>query len=327
MMNNQASFSAASVFPAKLLKTRVIDKKGRIIPIHIQFNPTNVCNFNCSFCSCANRDKKMFISFDKCKELIKMMHRCGTKAVTITGGGEPVLHPQINEMIDYFWSLNIKVGLVTNGMAINLLTKESLKKITWIRISASVEYNTDKISIKDWFRNIEKAVKLGPTVDWAFSYVLTKDFKIYNFLIDMINFANNHNFTHVRLVSDLLDLENVRMNEVKYYLQENNIDLSKVIFQPRKEYMIGRKKCLISLLKPVIGADGKLYPCCGTQYALAEPTKDYEKTMTMGDAQDLDWIYENQDCFDGSKCVKCYYDDYNFALNIMTDHLKHEEFV
>jgi len=85
--------------------------------------------------------------------------------------------------------------------------------------------------------------------------------------------------------------------------------------------------CLLSILKPVIGVDGYIYPCCGTQYALEDPARDYDRAMRMGKIEDLEDIILNQAFFNGSICHKCYYSQYNEALDVMIKGLKHESFV
>ena len=262
----------------------------------------------------------------------------GTEAVTITGGGEPLMHPEINEILDGIDSLGIEMGLVANGTLFHKVQTRSLKKLIWCRISSSDELKTQLgrigLSLSEWFDEIEDAVTRAKNVDWAFSHVVTKTRPNFDLIAKIVKFANTYNFTHVRLVNNIFIadmLEKARtMDKIKEKLEKRKIDDSKVNYQKRDKWTKGTKKCYIALLKPVLGADGYWYPCCGTQYALAKPSYDYEPSMRLTDKKLSDGlrdIIENQKVFDGSMCVKCYYSKYNEALKIMLSEVKHLKFV
>lgn len=319
------SYAAASLFPMKILLNDSLIKhirNNKMIPIvHLQLNPTNRCTRNCSYCSCSEREKSLELPHRRIMNIMKKAKKYGCQSVTITGGGEPLMHQKINEIIRDIHGLGIEIGLVSNGDLLKKLTNESLEKIRWCRISLSDYGPFNEIFIY----NLEKHIDRGPAVDWSFSYVLCKEPE-YEKLARAIKFANENNFTHVRVVSDLLDLENVPdMEVVKKEMERMGVDDRLVNYQGRKDFGLGDERCLISLLKPVIGADGYIYPCCGTQYALKEPSKDYEKTMRMG--KDLEKLYHNQSYFNGSACAKCYYKDYNYLLNLLLTKIKHIDFV
>ena len=327
-----SSFTAANTFPLKLLNIKCVGKERKIKPIHVQLNPTNRCNLNCDYCSCSERDKQLGLSLDSCAELMSSFRALGCKSVTVTGGGEPTCHKQISKLLRGIEWLHIKIGLVTNG---TLLHKtESLDTATWIRISASDQLETqlERIgsSLDLWLKNISVAVHNFPMVDWAFSYVIGKNPSMDN-IVKIVDFAYLHSFTHVRIVNDIFiaDQLKTQMNDVKHYVRlgVEGEDDSKVIYQDRSSWTRGSELCYISLLKPVIGADGYIYPCCGTQYALADPSRDYEKLMRMGFWKNIPEIWREQKAFDGSVCKKCYYSSYNVALDAMVNGLKHKEFV
>ena len=142
---------------------------------------------------------------------------------------------------------------------------------------------------------------------------------------DMILFANLYNFTHVRLVSDLLDLDNVpSMEKVKKNLGE--IDDSRVIYQGRKDSTRGTKDCYLSLLKPVIGPEG-VFPCCGSQYAIKDQDRDMVDEMKMGDIKDLANILDKQKHFNGSVGDTCFYQQYNDALKKLLIKPEHLNFI
>jgi len=319
------SYTAADAFPTKLIQNKnVINMFGRIIPYHIQLYPTNVCNLNCDFCSCANRNNKDELLLEDIKDVVSVAWKLGCKAVTISGGGEPTLHPHINEIIKHITSLGLKVGITTNGVTLNKIDKVNLKEnITWLRISHSDLRNWTK----DYQVHISDILKYCNSVDWGFSYVITDNIN-FEMLKDVVSFSNKNNASYVRIVSDLLNLDIIGdMATIREYLHSHNVDDSIVIYQGRKKFHPGAEKCLISLLKPVINADGNIYPCCGVQYARKVPSLNCDTEMSMGPIQNLELIYKEQKYFNGNQCVKCYYNDYNYILNKLTSKVKHEDFL
>jgi len=313
------SYSVAGLFPAKLLQGETL-RKGRIVPRHVQIYLTNACNLDCSFCSCADRKLTERIPPDEIEKILPMLASLGTEAITLSGGGEPSLHPAFNRVIDLAHAHGIRVGLVSHG---GLLWKRlESKNLTWARISRSDVMDQSG----DYFSNLSGVVRKFSNTDWAFSYVLMSE-PIWDKMREAVRFAGEHGFKHVRIVSDLLDLPNVpSMDEVKFQLAGVPGE-EIVIYQGRKGYTVGREKCLISLLKPVIAADGRLFPCCGAQYALPESKRDTVDEMCMGRWEDMPRIWGDQANFNGSACVRCYYDGYNQALDYMTMPLAHKEFV
>jgi len=329
MENKIASFTAASVFPAKLLANaelvRKIMKEKKIPPIHVQLNVTNRCNLNCQFCSCSKRDRKLELSCEEIMEIMKKARKAGCKSCTITGGGEPLMHPRISDIIRGINAEKIEIGLVTNGLLLGQVPADVFKRITWIRVSSA----DDREFTDEYGRMLGAAVERGMDVDWAFSHVVGSK-PNYDTIVKIIKFANNYAFTHVRLVSDLLDLNAVEdMSTIKRKLKKR-VDDSLVIYQGRKTFERGKWGCYISLLKPVITPDGRIVACCGWQYRKKNPSRDYDTKDSMGLAKDIDKLYEKQAwqaCFDGSGCDRCYYMDYNRALKILLSDLRHKEFV
>ena len=162
------SFTSASALPLKLMKlaTTAVDYEGIIHPLHVQISPTNKCNLFCDFCSCANREVREELSKENMHRLIRDISASGTLAVTITGGGEPLLYQHLNYMVDELFSRGIRIGLVTNGILLGKTDKEVLRKLTWCRISVS-----DDRDVEELLASVNVAVIKAPKVDWAFSYV------------------------------------------------------------------------------------------------------------------------------------------------------------
>lgn len=314
-MKSIESYTAASAFPLKIMHNNII-KNGNIKPYHIQLIPTNACNLNCEFCSCSDRDKKKKIPFEKIKNILNICQKFGTKAVTITGGGEPMLYKNINELIDYTREKKMEVGLVSNGKNIDKLNYHN--NLTWCRISSSDDRTPE-------YKNIKFATQLNFKTDWAFSHVLTKNPNL-EVIVDLIKFANKNKFSHVRLVSDLLDLENVPdMHKIKQEIS-NFVDDSLVIYQGRKDSTCGDKDCYISLLKPVIAPEG-IFPCCGVMYSNEDERRDLIDKMKMGELKDLESFFKNQNQFNGTVCSRCYYNQYNKSLKQIKEVPEHKKFI
>lgn len=328
--SKKLSFSAANIFPVKVfLEKELADNlNDNTIPAyHVQLSPTNRCNFKCSFCSCGKVDRKFQLEWEELKVIMETALNSGMKAITITGGGEPTLYPNINELIAMLGNWGVSVGMVTNGTMLDRLDSRARESLSWIRISASdnLEYqlSTIKMTIDKWLSNINEFHKAGikgqmdystNTIiqDFAFSYVVgpNPDTKLIGRLI---NFANEHHFTNVRLVPDLNRLDVVpAMEELKSFFYGMNDSI--VNYQERVDFKPGDKECWISLLKPMIAADGYIYPCCGVQYAKGV-TLDFDTSMRICKAIDIDTFCSSQKPFDGSACTKCYYNNYNRLLS------------
>lgn len=320
------NYTSADAMPIKLLGNYDIIKKicneGIISPIHVQFIPTNRCNLKCSFCSCGEDDRKTQMKLSSVYTIAGILGNLGCKSVTITGGGEPILHPDINNIIRCFQSLGIDVGLVTNGILLYKIDSEILNRITWCRIS-----NDDLRVFDNKYRDsLQNTVFRCSDVDWAFSHVVSSNYNIKE-ITRIISFANDNDFTHVRLVADLFNTGSVDLDKLKGELKNRGVDDSRVIYQGRKNPEHGGD-CYICYLKPLIGADCKVYNCCGVQYALKTPTKNLPKELSLGSAFDLEEIISKSNkAFDGSICHKCYYMNYNRVLEGLLTEVKHKNFV
>jgi len=98
-------------------------KFGETLLDYLCINMPPVCNYRCEKCfTWAGRHKlKNFIGVSKIKEIISEGKEMGVKTVSILGEGEPLLFPEIKEIIAHIHKLNMIPLIATNG---SLLTKE-----------------------------------------------------------------------------------------------------------------------------------------------------------------------------------------------------------
>ena len=323
MGRKEVSFTAAEIFPIKMFLVPELAEQirnGYIPPVHPSISPTNRCNKNCPFCSYSEREKQLEMPFEEVCELINVMKDLGMKAVDITGGGESLMHKDIEDIIEYIRAEGIKMGLTTNGMLLPRIESQ-IRDFVWIRISMS-SYD-DPTAL---FNTLGDLVEDNSDVDWNISWVITRN-PDYERFADAVRIANYYRMTHFRAVNDLLDLDYLPpIESFKKYLADVQVNDELLIYQDRLAYTHGHRKCLISLLRPNIDARGDVYPCCGTQYATDVPYKNFAPTFNMG--RDYESIWGKQRYFDGSFCTKCYYGRYNEVLNtLQSKEVRHIEFV
>ena len=90
-------------------------------------SPANPCNLTCSFCCFANRAMKEMLTVEQMKSAIDQFVALGATGMEFTGGGEPTLHPKLDEVIEYAYNKGLKIGICTNG--------SRLKKIKCTQVS------------------------------------------------------------------------------------------------------------------------------------------------------------------------------------------------
>lgn len=115
----------------------------RAAPIYVRIKPTNYCNHKCYYCSYADsalglRDsvgRQDQISWEKMQEIIADLSAMGVKAVTFSGGGEPLVYPYIVEAMQMLLDAGIDLSVITNGQLLNGRRAEVLSAAKWVRVS------------------------------------------------------------------------------------------------------------------------------------------------------------------------------------------------
>jgi MoaA/NifB/PqqE/SkfB family radical SAM enzyme len=93
-------------------------RQARFIPAVIDFSVTDHCNANCDFCGFA-RDKmvgkvRRFADYDDFRRVLPALKRRGIAYLNFQGG-EPLLHPNMIEMVAAARALKMKPNVITNG--------------------------------------------------------------------------------------------------------------------------------------------------------------------------------------------------------------------
>lgn len=105
-------------------------------PLVVELDTTEVCNLACP--GCISEDlvsNKTSFSRERLLEIGREMHQIGVKAVVLIGGGEPLAHPAVGELIEYLGQHDVRVGITTNGCFIRRYLDVIAKYSSWTRVS------------------------------------------------------------------------------------------------------------------------------------------------------------------------------------------------
>lgn len=113
-------------------------------PVHVRIKPTNVCNHSCYFCAYRSdsvslgedMDPRDKIPQDKMAEIVEDLIAMEVRAVTFSGGGEPLLYPNIAETVTRLAEGGIKVGTLTNASQLRgKVARAFSAHAVWVRVS------------------------------------------------------------------------------------------------------------------------------------------------------------------------------------------------
>ena len=105
-------------------------------PLYIQIEPAIVCNLKCKMCLAPYWERKtQFITLENFKIILRQFPYL--RKINLVGVGEPLMNPELFDIIRFAKSRNIRIGFTTNGM---LLAKKNIENILdsnpdWVNIS------------------------------------------------------------------------------------------------------------------------------------------------------------------------------------------------
>lgn len=138
-------------------------KGATVISTHI--SPEGRCNLACPYCSVTYRQNKSRLDFDLILDYVDKLRSRGLKAVILTGGGEPTLYPQINQLLEELFKRNLSVALITNGTNLHKLDWALVSRLTWMRMSVNI--------FEGWEEKIRLPQALPESVTLGLSFIYT----------------------------------------------------------------------------------------------------------------------------------------------------------
>jgi MoaA/NifB/PqqE/SkfB family radical SAM enzyme len=223
--------------------------KEHIAPIHVSVWPNSSCNFHCKWCCGQNiEDRSKELTLNQYIDAIDILSKYGTKAIEFSGViGEPLLWKPILKAIDYNYQKNIKTSLITNGTYLKNVPVETLKKLSWIRVSLQSAAHMNSID----FETVSKYTSING------SYLLPKE-KVEFDLVDLYNSAKKRNII-IRV-----GVAKPCKSEWEEEAEEKVLQYGEPIFFSKKQRGIV-KGCYMPWVRAAIDWNGNFLPCVSIQ--------------------------------------------------------------
>lgn len=298
MSNNIYSDLKIFNFPKKIESF----KSGEVTaPIYVRFKPTNRCNHACSFCTYSDGTKRPkdrasehlqsgmhsdmiesdVMPLEKAIEIIDNLRDMGTEAITFSGGGEPLLHKDIVEMMRRCLVNGLDLSIITNGQALKGTRACALALAKWVRVSIdytsaagmAASRNVPERFFDEVLDNLKEFSKLkSPDCDLGVNYIVTR----YN-CEGLIEFTKtlkacgveNVRFSPVYVQNfqeyhqPIKDLVESQLAAIQETICDDtfSVNTTYVLDHPSKSPIRNLSKCLYMQTTPVIGADLGVYTC------------------------------------------------------------------
>jgi sulfatase maturation enzyme AslB (radical SAM superfamily) len=220
---------------------------------------------------------------EKMLEALDDFSDMGVKAVTYSGGGEPLFYKHIVEVMQRTLDLGIDLSIITNGELLFGKKAEILADAKWVRVS--IDYTNEDEMIR--FRRVGKGsyarvinnlsnfseIK-NSNCDLAVNYIVHRDN-----CDNLLSFANDmkaYGVENIRFspmwTSDFYDYHNPIVDKVNKQLSKIS-EIADNKFTVNSTYMLGEHKdardyprCFYTEIVPVVGADQNIYTCHNKAY-------------------------------------------------------------
>lgn len=269
-------------------------------PLHVRVKPTNVCSHNCWYCAYRKENiqlgkdmaAKDQIPREKMLEIVEDFAEMGVKAVTFSGGGEPLCYPHLAETVQMLAEKGIRFATLTNGSGLKGRIAELFAaKGTWIRVSLDgwdgpsyAKYRG--VSEKEYAKvmgNLEDFRKLGGSCYLGVVIIVDKDNASH--VYETIGRIKNAGTDSVKVSPCIVSNDGAECNDYhRPYFASVGEQIERAVadfagegfevFNGYGEQLTTFRKsygwCPYIQINPVIGADLNVYSCHDKAYNLDE---------------------------------------------------------
>src|SRR6266851_972794 len=116
-------------------------------PILVHIIPNRRCNLACTYCNEFDDFSKP-VPLEEMKSRLDILAGMGTSIITISGG-EPLMHPEIDQVIRHIRRRGMIAGMITNGFLLDQKTIEKLNAAGLEHLQISIDNAVpDEVSLK-----------------------------------------------------------------------------------------------------------------------------------------------------------------------------------
>jgi len=102
--------------------------------LSMELETSHRCNLRCVYCyNGSGRSQQNELSQRELLSVIDQAVQLGLRRLVIIGGGEPLMHPNICDLIEYARSRQLAIELFTNGVLMTAELAERLYGWAWSR--------------------------------------------------------------------------------------------------------------------------------------------------------------------------------------------------
>lgn len=277
---------------SEILKNRIlIDyERAKMFKRGVMPNPrfavlyiSNSCNQNCQYCEYTEENKGGFLATEKVLDIINQLVDLGVTAIEFSGGGEPLIHPDIIKILNYCKEKDIAVGIISNFAAKNDKLMETIvDTCSYVRASLDSfdpdKYNTirrpktKECSFSQVEDNLKKLVELkkntGSGINIGVKRVISK--LNYDKMEDFIKGAIGLGVDNVQFKKVYLrkDLEIGNSNEFSIEEMTKQLTELKEKYKKKIDIFFGfynlklECRCFMNINHVFVDAYGDMYLCC-----------------------------------------------------------------
>lgn len=237
-------------------------KKFKKIYIEI----TNVCNLACSFCPQTRRAPR-FMSVEAFEGILNEIKPYG-EYIYFHVKGEPLLHPEIDKLLDISFEKGFKVNITTNGTLIEKVKDKIISKPALRQINFSLhsfDGNEDGINKEGYIKDI-----ISFTKEAVENTNLIVAFRLWNLSRDNdINLKNKRNNRILEIIESEFNLpykieekitpeRGIKISERVFLNQDHEFEWPDL----EKNEDSGRGFCYGLRNQIAVLVDGTVVPCC-----------------------------------------------------------------